>query len=269
MKNEIMLSHWGQELDRKISREEESIINTKKKLDDSKYVKGQIEIQIQSGIRSLESLTRQKTLYAPSPIIGQIDALQDEINSQSSEFEKLIALANAKVERIGQQISAAQIKADIAKQFNGSADSDQELANLTEEMAKVNNELTELRRRYQVFTVAKNHQNDACLVSKDTPGYRMRSLRGQLTEETNTFKDDMESKVNALYEEIDTAVNTIMKAAQTIGELSLTVKLRDSELQASGFAETGLQNKLKAIQLKSDLKHRTLQQIVDARRFVD
>ena len=96
-----------------------------------------------------------------------------------------------------------------------------------------------------------------------------KKLSALMPQPIKSLQEDMESNVNALYEEIDTAINTIMKAAQTIGELSITAKLRDSELQASGFAETGLQNKLKAIQLKSDLKHRTLQQIVDARRFVD
>lgn len=268
MENEIVLSQWGQELDRKIVQMEGKITNSQKKIGEGGYNPLQVEIEIKSGIDSLETLKKQKALYVPSRVIGQIDALQDEINSRSIEFEKLIASGNTEVEKIGQQIAAAQIKADIAKQFNGSTDSDQELTKLIEEMAKANNELTELKRQYQVFTVAKNHQNDACLVSKDTPGYRMRSLRGQLKEETNIFKGDMESKVNALYDEIDIAINTIVNAAKTIGKLTITAKLRDLELQASGFTETGLQNKLKAIQLNSDLKSKTLQQIVDSRRFV-
>lgn len=269
MKKNIIISHWGQELDRKIKAIESRISDLQKKLNNPAYSSAQVEIEIKSDINSLEQLNKRKAVYSPSCIIGQIDALQDEIASKSNEFEQAIAAANTNREKIEQQISARQIEADIARQFNGNTDCNQELKRLAQEMAEAGNELAELQRQYKIFTVAKNHLNDACMVSKDTPGYRMRSLHNQLSEETSTFKDDIESKVNVLYEDIDTAVNTIVKASQTIGELSLTAKIRDLELQASGFTETGLQNTLKAIRLKSDLKHMTLQQIVDARRFAD
>ena len=136
MENEIVLSQWGQELDRKIVQMEGKITNSQKKIGEGGYNPLQVEIEIKSGIDSLETLKKQKALYVPSRVIGQIDALQDEINSRSIEFEKLIASGNTEVEKIGQQIAAAQIKADIAKQFNGSTDSDQELTKLIEEMAK-------------------------------------------------------------------------------------------------------------------------------------
>lgn len=287
MTTEICVSNWKKSLEKSVLAEETRLNNLRQELaakqeeahqcfyvESEKYSICQSEIQrlknsinLQEG--SLQQLKKRNELCVPSAVVGQIETLNTEITSQINAFEQRIASITKKRDGLIGRIAPIKEKVEIAQQFGSTTEATQTLKELEIELAEVTNQFEILQQEYRVFSIAKNHQNDACLVSEDTPGYRMRALRSQLKEEKNTFTDDIENKVNVLYEEIDTAINTIVKAAQTIGEITITVKARDLELKSIGLDGTGLQDKLKSIQLKSDLKNRTLQQIVDAKRFVD
>lgn len=183
-------------------------------------------------LNTLEKLKKQHRLHVSSSTIGAIETINSAVAQKANSFEQNILEVTREREQIIQKIGPVKQKVDIAKQFGGTTEAVRELELLEAELAQTNTQLDGLRDEYRVFSVAKDHQNDACLVSKDTPGFQLRQLYEKLAQESDAFAVDVETKRKEMEQKIATSLESYLSAIKELGELKAAVGVRNMELQS-------------------------------------
>jgi len=200
--------------------------------------------------------------YVPSSVLPKIAQLKAAMDISISDAKDQLNTIKLRETAITNELGMIEQQIKLIQEFDPS---DEKQALLAESQKELNQELTDIKDRkihFQAIMAANDPANRINDGDIKTPANELKELEISLATDTKTFTEGILEDWNRQISVVDKLLGDLRNEFIKLGNVKAKAILRDSELRANGYIETGIANKMKIDTLQNTLSPQDITKLI-------